>query len=496
MKKKGKNLIIMTLILALLTGAYFTWRAVGGTGEGSGTDSDTAEGSYSVGTVDHQTLTAVSVTRLEAQDGADGTSGQTVRFDFTLKEDETGWLWSEDKNVPLDNEKFADMATAVSAITSPYKLENVSADDLTKYGLDSPQISLSFTDGSGTHRFYIGKTNSFDGSNYFCTDDKTTVYTVSASVAEAFRFDIFDIIKTDTAPAINASAITSLEYTCKDRTLLFTYYPDGKESSYTGKYNWYVSENGGAETAVAFDIGNALTEALTAIDLGNCVAYDRKSDKTFGLDSGARLVLKYQKTTKITDSGTNVEKEVTTPAEYVLNIGVSDDGTVYAVPDGSPLVAKLSHQSAFSSITADNTRVLRANELVLPDYSRIDSMVFTADGKTMTVKVEHGEDGGISYSVSGDGTPDNETLEALLGALADARTTAFASDLDRDPASGSDTVFSVAFAFNTGDNLNATLTLSRYSENYYLVSFMSDGDRLITADGLKALTDAFDACVK
>ena len=57
-------------------------------------------------------------------------------------------------------------------------------------------------------------------------------------------------------------------------------------------------------------------------------------------------------------------------------------------------------------------------------------------------------------------------------------------------------MFSVAFVFNTGGSVNATLALSHYSENYYLVSFMSDSDRLITADGLKALTDAFDACVK
>ena len=295
---------------------------------------------------------------------------------------------------------------------------------------------------------------------------------------------------------MNASALTSLEYTEGDRKLLFTYYADGKASDYTGKYNWYVSENGGSETPVASDIGKALTSALTAIDLDNVVSYNNARDGEYGLDAGARLVLKYMKTTKVTDSTTNIEKEVKTPAEYVICIGKSEDGTVYARPEGSALTVKLSAQETFRNVTADNTRVLRANELVLPDYSRIDSMTFTCGGKTLTVKVTHGDDGSVSYSASGDGSPDSETLDALLGALADARTTAFASDLDRDPASGSDTVFSVAFVFNTGDSANATLALSHYSENYYLVSFMSDSDRLITADGLKALTDAFDACVK
>lgn len=492
MKKKSRNLIIMALALAILAGAYFTWRAVGGSGDG--TDTSGGDTSYSVGAVDYKTLSFVSVSRRTEPEGEDCEPGR-IEFEFHLNEGGSAWLWSEDENVPLDNEQFADMATAVSSLTSPYRLEGISAAELSKYGLDDPEITLTFTDDNGTHRFYIGAKSSFNGANYFCNDDKTTVYTVS-SVAETFRFGIFDLIKADEAPTMNASALTSLEYTEGDRKLLFTYYADGKASDYTGKYNWYVSENGGSETPVASDIGKALTSALTAIDLDNVVSYNNARDSEYGLDAGARLVLKYMKTTKVTDSTTNIEKEVKTPAEYVICIGKSEDGTVYARPEGSALTVKLSAQETFRNVTADNTRVLRANELVLPDYSRIDSMTFTCGGKTLTVKVTHGDDGSVSYSASGDGSPDSETLDALLGALADARTTAFTSDLDRDPAAGSDTVFSVAFVFNTGDSANATLALSHYSENYYLVSFMSDSDRLITADGLKALTDAFDACVK
>lgn len=482
----------MALALAVLAGAYFTWRAVGGNGDG--TDTSGGDTSYSVGAVDYKTLSFVSVSRRTEPESEGGEPGR-IEFEFRLNEGGSAWLWSEDENVPLDNEQFADMATAVSSLTSPYRLEGISAAELSKYGLDDPEITLTFTDDNGTHRFYIGAKSSFNGANYFCNDDKTTVYTVS-SVAETFRFGIFDLIKADEAPTMNASALTSLEYTEGDRKLLFTYYADGKASDYTGKYNWYVSENGGSETPVASDIGKALTSALTAIDLDNVVSYNNARDSEYGLDAGARLVLKYMKTTKVTDSTTNIEKEVKTPAEYVICIGKSEDGTVYARPEGSALTVKLSAQETFRNVTADNTRVLRANELVLPDYSRIDSMTFTCGGKTLTVKVTHGDDGSVSYSASGDGSPDSETLDALLGALADARTTAFASDLDRDPASGSDTVFSVAFVFNTGGSVHATLALSHYSENYYLVSFMSDSDRLITADGLKALTDAFDACVK
>ena len=287
MKKKSRNLIIMALALAVLAGAYFTWRAVGGNGDG--TDTSGGDTSYSVGAVDYKTLSFVSVSRRTEPESEGGEPGR-IEFEFRLNEGGSAWLWSEDENVPLDNEQFADMATAVSSLTSPYRLEGISAAELSKYGLDDPEITLTFTDDNGTHRFYIGAKSSFNGANYFCNDDKTTVYTVS-SVAETFRFGIFDLIKADEAPTMNASALTSLEYTEGDRKLLFTYYADGKASDYTGKYNWYVSENGGSETPVASDIGKALTSALTAIDLDNVVSYNNARDSEYGLDAGARLVL-------------------------------------------------------------------------------------------------------------------------------------------------------------------------------------------------------------
>ena len=170
MKKKSRNLIIMALALAVLAGAYFTWRAVGGNGDG--TDTSGGDTSYSVGAVDYKTLSFVSVSRRTEPESEGGEPGR-IEFEFRLNEGGSAWLWSEDENVPLDNEQFADMATAVSSLTSPYRLEGISAAELSKYGLDDPEITLTFTDDNGTHRFYIGAKSSFNGANYFCNDDKT-----------------------------------------------------------------------------------------------------------------------------------------------------------------------------------------------------------------------------------------------------------------------------------------------------------------------------------
>ena len=91
MKKKSRNLIIMALALAILAGAYFTWRAVGGSGEG--TDTSGGDTSYSVGAVDYKTLSFVSVSRRTEPEG-EGTEPGRLECEFRLNEGGSAWLWS------------------------------------------------------------------------------------------------------------------------------------------------------------------------------------------------------------------------------------------------------------------------------------------------------------------------------------------------------------------------------------------------------------------
>lgn len=492
MKKKAKNLITLTVALLLLCGVYLVFRPKDDESAGDDTADDGT--AYSITSVDHTTLTAMSVSRRVDTD--DDTAIETVEFSFSLNADATGWDWSEDTAVPLDNNVFASMATAVSEVTSPYKLEGVSESDLTKYGLDDPEISLSFTDNNGTHRLYIGNVNSFNGQNYVCTDDLTVVYTVDASLAEEFRFDIFELISEDSAPSFDASDITSLEYTCGDISRTFTYYPTGNDDCYTDSYNWFFADGTNASQPLAYDIGESLTDILTSLDLSNCVAYNTSRDSEFGLDGGAKLTLKYQKTTTVTDSTTNIEKEVKTPAEYVIYIGASESGAIYLRPESSVLTAKIQSPGALSEIITDNTRSLAANELVMIDADRIDDLVLYAGEYRLELTITHGDDGSVSYGRTDGGTLDNEKLEALLNALTSARTSAFATDLEPDADTSADTVFGAEFAFNSGSVNTAVLKLTRYSENYCLVSFMGDESRLIPLDVAAELASQLANCIE
>lgn len=225
---------------------------------------------------------------------------------------------------------------------------------------------------------------------------------------------------------------------------------------------------------------------MTSLDLSNCVAYNTSRDSEFGFDGGAKLTLKYQKTTTVTDSTTNIEKEVKTPAEYVIYIGIGESGAIYLRPEGSVLTAKIQSPGALAEIITDNARSLTANELVLIDADRTDSIVFKAGEAVLELTLTHGDDGSVSYGRADGGTLDNERLEALLTSLNEARTSAFAADLSPSDNAGAE-LFTAEFAFNSGSASSGKLTITSYSESYCLVSFMGDSSRLMTIDAANEL---------
>lgn len=487
--KKSIKLIIMSALLVVLAAGYFIWQGVADAGGDDTTDDPTD--TYTVGSVDYKTLKKILIERRIDSTDDDG-EAMTVSFEFNVSDDLSHWLWSENTSVPLDNECFSDMTTAVNDITSRYRMTDVSADELSKYGLDDPQFLLSFTDESGTHSFRVGNYNSFSGTYYLTAEDTSTVYTVSSSFPEAFKFDIYELIDADDAPEVSAGTLTSLEYKNGTESILYTYYQNGKDSDYTGNYRWYASVNGGAEFAVACDIGDALTDALTALSLDNVVSFDASQDTEHGLDTGATLTLCYKKATSVTDSTTGVEKTVTVPASFTMAVGRNADGAIYARAEGSVLTAKLSG-STFGTVLTDNERSLYPTELILLDTSRIDRLDVSTGSGALSIVITHEEEGGTKYALADGESFDSDKLTAFIDALAAARTTAFATDLDRSESVEKQALLSLHLEFNTGDTPSAELTLESYTENYYLVSFMGNAERLISVSDAAEVIAAADA---
>ncbi len=472
--KKIKSLLILSAVLVLLLMVYLVVSPMWS--EDNNGDTTTAQPEHTVAVVDHNTLVGFELTKAD-----DGSSETLV---FSIKEDLTGWVWSENAEVPLDNEVFASVVTALTDATSAYKLENVASDDLATYGLDAPAytLKLTFEDGS-EQTYYVGNLNSFNSLYYFSeAGSPKTVYMVDSSVPDALELDIYDFVLEETPPVITEAKILSLEYLVNDGTLKeFVYYPSGNDKDYTDKYDWYYALSDIAMSSVPSamplngDIADSLTYLITSLSFDECVGFDC-NDEAYGFFDSQKITVKY-----------NVENEdngVLTDNEYVIYIGSqTEDGDIYAHTADSKLVYLISDADEWLGIINGEHKDFAASELWLANYELIDSLTFKTGENELAVDVIN-TDGEITYSSEG---KDSKKLEELLEALEAVNAVSHVSVLDKDTALEKKVFFTLEIKFANADKVNEIMTVESYTENYCRVTFMDDSGRLITTEEAEKL---------
>lgn len=337
MNKKAIQLIVLLGVLALLIAGYFIIAGMT-SGDESGTTSSNGEGTsalttYNICTVDQSTVHTIAYT-------LGGTE-----YRYTLKADATGWEWSENPALPLDNAFFANMVIACTDLTSTVCLTGVDENTaVTEYGLD-PASTIHFEDDvNGAQTFRIGVYNSFNGMYYFCRDnDPSTVYMVDAAVPMCFLYTAYDMVSKPAVPTdITRSKLQQVTLTSPDgaHTLVYTYYVGGKVEGEEDV--WYVSRDGGEETRVDAADGDALSTALTTLAFSEIVDYEEGNQAAYGLDTPAKLVIDYKVTTKFEDENTGAITSVDTDSSFTLLLGnIADNGLCYATVEDSPLSCTL-----------------------------------------------------------------------------------------------------------------------------------------------------------
>jgi len=337
MNKKAIQLIVLIAVLALLVVGYLVISTLVSDGQ-KGLDASAGEGTtalstYNICTVDQTTVHTISCSL----------SGTEYRY--TLKADATGWEWSEDPALPLDNVFFANMVLACTDLTSTVCLTGVDEQTaLTEYGLD-PASTIHFEDEvNGAQTFRIGVYNSFNNMYYFCRDnDPSTVYMVDATLPLQFLFTPYDMVAKPSVPTdITRSKLQKVTLTSPDgaHTLVYTYYVGGKVE---GEEDiWYVSRDGGEETRVDAAEGNALSTALTTLAFSEVIDYSAENKAAYGLDTPAKLIIDYKVTTKFEDQNTGEITSIDTDHSFTLLLGnIADSGLCYATIEDSPLSCTL-----------------------------------------------------------------------------------------------------------------------------------------------------------
>ena len=227
--KKAKSIVILLTVLLVLLLVYFV---VSPMWSEKAPEDTTAEPTYQIAAIDHTLLVGFELTR-----------GET-KLSFSLNDTATEWDWSDDAEIPLDNMVFATVVTALNNAKSKYKLEGVSAEQITDYGLDAPEITVKFIFSTGAAKeYYVGKLNSFNGYYYLSeASAPNTVYMIEAAVKTSLELDIHDFVLEETPPAITEAKIIGVDYVNGFDSRYLRYYPSGNSVDYTDRYEWYFGK--------------------------------------------------------------------------------------------------------------------------------------------------------------------------------------------------------------------------------------------------------------
>lgn len=486
--KRLKNLIIASVSLAVLVGVYFLVTKVIVKNDGGKEETTEAE-TYVPAPVAPENLTGISISIA-------GDEGEEKReLSFKLKDDATGWLWTGDENVPLDNNAFASIVTALSGETSDVCLENATDAELASYGLDDPQCTAEFTFSDGSvQKYNIGAYNGFNKRYYFSeASAPRTVYMVSGSALSALDLTIKDMLLWDEVPSVSSASVTSLSFEKDGKKLVYTYYPHGKSSDYTDSFNWYLSVDGGEEIRVDSGVANEIMEVVTSLGFYDCVWFTgERPEGAFGLDAATVMTISYNRTDTVSDSTTGTSKEVTVPATFTLSIGGFDpESRLYASTDSSVLVYTLYDSDLISKIMKADLHDIMPERVENINFALVDGIDLAFGEKKTTITLTHDATGSddVDYTDSLGRKIEAADFDAFREKLASLTALSFTDRTEAASGSG-ETLFTATFTFDTEGTEPQTLLITTYADGLCRASFAGRDDQLVSREAVDALLEA------
>ena len=216
----------------------------------------------------------------------------TTSLSFALNE-EGAWYWESEPDFPLNDETVQSILALLKALKPQQTLDL--PEDLSTYGLDDPQVTLTATAPDGT-ALTIGMGNTTtDGTSYYATisSDTKHVFIIAGTLYQAMQKPIYEMCTLPELPELTEAAMTSIEIegpvnedgTTHPATVLTAASADG------GDVSW---RSGGANVTDTADV-RALMEDLTALRVSQCVDF-RPSDEAAsfcGFDNPTTLTVEY-----------------------------------------------------------------------------------------------------------------------------------------------------------------------------------------------------------
>lgn len=132
---------------------------------------------------------------------------------------DSGWVYVDEKDFPIQSSKISSMLLSVSEITSERTI-NVTDDNFEKYGMDDPTLIINMKDRDGNKtKLTIGTINNILNRYYLRLNDEDVVYIIPVTIVNTFSLTKYELGQVENAPAVSSSNIKQIEISNSGRKI-------------------------------------------------------------------------------------------------------------------------------------------------------------------------------------------------------------------------------------------------------------------------------------
>lgn len=424
---------------------------------------------------------AVVVSRMDFEEKMTGTETTIVDVDsaditylaWNYEDDQMAfaredgeWTYESDAKMPVDQELLDEIAENLSDITSDKMVEEVQS--LSVYGLSDPSYNITIKTADDTWEIAVGDETFSDGEVYISNGDDY-VYLTDSGLIDDISYSLLDCVQQDEIPEMESISRVKV---VNDSTVDMIY-KEGAGYCYSDAYTYYLKDG---DTYRNLD-NEKTEEAFTTLSdftWEECVDYyaDDSELESYGLkEPDATVTVTYKPAEEEEDSGSsdeNTEEESSDENQkFEYEVGTADD-KYYAKPADSDLVYTISEDVYNAAVNASYDN-LKPDEVILLDWSTVDSIEMELDGNVYTVELEKNGDDEYKYTFNDEDIEFGDVLDQLLGiTIAEDSGDEDDQNLPDEEPSLSDNKSELKFTFhrNTDDYSTVELEFYQYDGSY------------------------------
>lgn len=392
------------------------------------------------------------------------------------------WKYEADDKMAVDQDLLEEIAENLSQITSDKMVEEVQA--LSVYGLSDPSYTITVETEDETYEIQIGDETFSDGEIYISIGDDY-VYLTDAELTDEISYSLLDCVQKEEIPEMKSISSLSIE---NGETLDIVYKEDSGYC-YSDAYTYYLKE-GEEYRNLDNEKGESTFSSLSEFSWEACADYYGEDSElsNYGLEEpAAEVSIVYTPVQEEDEEETSEEdaSETAEEQEFSYQVGTAND-TYYARLTDSNIIYTISQEVYDAAVNASYEE-LKPDEVILLDWSTVDSIDIEFDGNVYLVDVENGGEEDAVYTFNDSEITFDDILEELSEITLSEDQEAELRDNKEELA--------LTFHRNTEENATVELVFYQYNGSYCISVLNGQETNCVDREAVVDLKEAINSVI-